>query len=213
MTDTIAPLLGEATVQELRETVHGRVLTSEDDAYTEAARIWNGAFDGRRPALIVQCTGVADVIAALGFARSNDLPLAVRGGLHSIAGFSTAEGGVVIDLSPMRGVRIDREAMSASVDGGATWAHFDHETPAYGLARPADSCPRPASPDSPWWGHRLADAQARPDLRQPLSAPMLSPPMVASCTRAVRERGSPLGLARRRRQLRGRHSVRVSVHP
>ena len=134
MTDTISPMLGEATVQELRETVHGRALTSEDDAYTEAAHIWNGAFDGCRPALVVQCTGVADVIAALAFARSNHLPLAVRGGGHSIAGFSTAEGGVVIDLSPMRGVRVHREAMTASVGGGATWADVDHETQAQGLA-------------------------------------------------------------------------------
>jgi len=134
MTDTLSPVLGEATVQELRETVHGQVLAPGDDGYTEAARIWNGSYDGRRPALVVRCSGVADVIAAVGFARSNHLALAVRGGGHSVAGFSTSDGGVVIDLSPMRGVRIDREAMTASVGGGATWADVDHETQVHGLA-------------------------------------------------------------------------------
>src|SRR5262245_6271826 len=134
MTETISPVLGEATVQELRETVRGRVLTERDDGYEEAARIWNGAHDGRTPALVVQCTGVADVTAALGFARSNRLPVAIRGGGHSIAGFSTCDGGLVVDLSPMRSVRVDRDAMIASIGGGATWGDVDHETQAHGLA-------------------------------------------------------------------------------
>src|SRR5262249_4771471 len=134
MTETISPVLGEATVQELRELVRGRVLTDGDDGYAEAARIWNGAHDDREPALIVQCTGVADVIAAIGFGRSNHLPLAVRGGGHSIAGFSTSDGGLVIDLSPMKAVRVDRDAMTVNVGGGATGADVDHETQAHGLA-------------------------------------------------------------------------------
>jgi FAD/FMN-containing dehydrogenase len=134
MTGTISPVLGEATVQELREAVRGTVLTDGDEGYAEAAQIWNGAHDGRRPALVVQCTGVADVVAAVGFARSNHLPLAVRGGGHSIAGFSTCDGGLVVDLSPMRSVRVDKGAMTVSVGGGATWADVDHETQAQGLA-------------------------------------------------------------------------------
>ena len=73
MSQTIAPVLGEATVQELREAVRGEVVTPADPGYAEACRIWNGAHDGRRPALVVRCTGAADVIAAVGFARSNDL--------------------------------------------------------------------------------------------------------------------------------------------
>ena len=73
MSQTIVPVLGEATVQELREAVRGEVLTPGDDGYDEACRVWNGAHDGRRPALVVRCTGAADVIAAVGFARSNDL--------------------------------------------------------------------------------------------------------------------------------------------
>src|SRR6185312_11006831 len=86
MTDTISPVLGEATVQELREALRGEVLTPADDGYAAACHVWNGAHDARRPALIARCTGAADVIAAVGFARSNDLPIAVRGGAHSIAG-------------------------------------------------------------------------------------------------------------------------------
>jgi FAD binding domain len=134
MSQTIAPVLGEATVQELREAVRGEIVTRSDDGYAEACRIWNGAHDGRRPALVVRCTGAADVIAAVGFARSNDLTIAVRGGGHSIAGFSTCDGGIVIDLSPMRGVRVDPVARRAAVDGGAVWADVDHETQTRGLA-------------------------------------------------------------------------------
>src|SRR5881227_2222062 len=107
MSSTITPVLGEATVQELREAVRGEVVTPNDDGYSEASRVWNGAHDGRRPALVVRCTDAADVIAAVGFARSNDLPIAVRGGGHSVAGFSTSDGGMVIDLSPIKTVRVD----------------------------------------------------------------------------------------------------------
>ena len=134
MSQTITRVLGEATVQELREAVRGEVLTPDDDGYAEARRIWNGAHDGRRPAVIVRCTGAADVIAAVGFARSNDLTIAVRGGGHSIAGFSTLDEGIVIDLSPMNSVRVDTEAQRATVGAGAVWADVDHEAQAHGLA-------------------------------------------------------------------------------
>ncbi len=134
MSQTIAPVLGEATVQELRESVRGEILTAQDEGYEEAARVWNGAHDGRQPALIVRCTGAADVAAAIGFARSNDLTIAVRGGGHSVAGFSTCDGGMVIDLAPMKNVRVDPDARRATVGGGAVWADVDHETQAYGLA-------------------------------------------------------------------------------
>jgi FAD/FMN-containing dehydrogenase len=100
----------------------------------ERCRIWNGAFDDRRPAAIVSCSGAADVIAAVGFARSNGLPLAVRGGGHSIPGFSTVDDGLVVDLSAMRDVRVDPVARRAEVGPGAIWADVDHETQAHGLA-------------------------------------------------------------------------------
>jgi FAD/FMN-containing dehydrogenase len=134
MSSTITPVLGEATVEELRETIHGRVLRRGDDGYEEACRIWNGAFDGRRPAVIVTASGAADVITAVGFARSNDLAIAVRGGGHSIAGFSSCDDGIVIDLSQMRSVRIDPNARRAYVGPGAVWGDVDHETQAHALA-------------------------------------------------------------------------------
>ena len=134
MSHTLAPVLGEATIQELRESVRGEVVTPLDDGYADARRIWNGAHDGHSPAVVVRCTGAADVIAAVGFARSNDLRIAVRGGGHSIAGFSTVDDGIVIDLSPMRGISVDPVSRRARVGGGAVWADLDHETQAYGLA-------------------------------------------------------------------------------
>ena len=134
MSQTIAPVLGEATVQELREAVRGEILTPADDGYAEAARVWNGAHDGRTPAVVVRCAGAADVAAAVGFARSNHLTIAVRGGGHSVAGFSTCDGGIVIDLSQMNGVHVDPARSRATVGGGAVWADVDHETQAHGLA-------------------------------------------------------------------------------
>ena len=134
MNGVMAPVLGEATVQELRESVRGEIIERGDEGYEEACKVWNGMFDDRRPALIVRCTGAADVIAAVGFARSQDLDISIRGGAHSTAGFSTNDGGMVIDLSPMRTVRVDPVARRATVGGGAVWSDVDHETQAHGLA-------------------------------------------------------------------------------
>src|SRR5437588_10144734 len=110
-------VLGEATVAELAETVRGEVIAPSDPRYDEARAIWNGAHDGR-PALIVRCTGVADVLRAVEFARSQDLEVAVRGGGHSIPGFSTSDGGSVIDLSAMQGIGVDPTAGTAPAQGG-----------------------------------------------------------------------------------------------
>jgi FAD/FMN-containing dehydrogenase len=134
MTEVLAPVLGEATVQELRDALRGELLLPGDEGYDEAKRIWNGAHDDRMPAAVARCTGVADVIAALGFARSHDLPVAVRGGGHSLPGLSTSDGGMVIDLSPMRNVRVDADARVAYVGPGAVWGDVDHEAQQFGLA-------------------------------------------------------------------------------
>ena len=134
MSETIAPILGEATIQELRESVRGEVIGRADPGFAEACAVWNGAHHGRRPALVVRCAGAADVIAAVGFARGNDLAIAVRGGGHSVAGFSTCDDGIVIDLGPMRDVRVDPVARVAQVGPGAVWADVDHETQAHALA-------------------------------------------------------------------------------
>src|SRR3954454_12213144 len=118
--------LGDATLNELEQGLRGQLVRPEDDAYDEARSVWNGAHD-RRPALIVRCAGVADVMRAVDFARSEDLSVAVRGGGHSIPGFSSVDGGVVIDLSAMRAVNVDPVGRTAVAQGGTTWADFDHE--------------------------------------------------------------------------------------
>ncbi len=130
---TITHTLGEATLGELEQGLRGRLIRPGGEGYDEARGIWNGAHD-RRPALIVRCAGVADVMRAVDFARSENLAVAVRGGGHSLPGFSTVDGGVVIDLSGMTAVRVDPAARTAVAQGGATWADFDHETQAFGLA-------------------------------------------------------------------------------
>jgi FAD/FMN-containing dehydrogenase len=132
-TQAIHPPLGEATLTELEQGLRGTLIRPGDESYDEARAIWNGAHDGH-PALIVRCAGVADVMRAVDFARSESLPVAVRGGGHSIPGFSTCDGGVVIDLSDMRAVRVSPEGRTAVAEGGATWADFDHETQRFGLA-------------------------------------------------------------------------------
>src|SRR3954470_22766051 len=130
---TIPHGLGEATLAELEQGLRGQLIRPGDEGYDEARAIWNGAHD-RHPAVIVRCAGVADVMRAVDFARSEDLPVAVRGGGHSLPGFSTTDGGVVIDLSAMKSVRVDPERRTAAAEGGATWADLDHETQAFGLA-------------------------------------------------------------------------------
>ena len=125
--------LGEATLAEFEQGLSGRLIRPDDDGYDEARSIWNGAHD-KRPAMIVRCGGVADVMRAVDFARSENLLVAVRGGSHSIPGFSTVDGGMVIDLSAMRAVHVDPVSRTATAQGGATWADFDHETQAFGLA-------------------------------------------------------------------------------
>ena len=129
----MATILGDGTLQELREAIHGEVIGPADHQYDSARVAWNGMID-KRPGLIVRCSGVSDVIAAVQFARSQGLEIAIRGGGHSLPGFSTTDGGVVIDLSPMRGVRVDRASRRVLVEGGATWADVDQATQAHGLA-------------------------------------------------------------------------------
>lgn len=128
------PLKDEA-IQQLRSQVRGTVVLPGEGGYDQARKIWNGIID-RKPAMIVQCSGTADVMAAVNFARENKLPLAVRGGGHNVAGNSLCDDGVVIDLSPMRRVRIDPVNNTARVDGGAKLGDVDHEAQAFGLAVP-----------------------------------------------------------------------------
>ncbi|HEY3561767.1 MAG TPA: FAD-binding oxidoreductase [Kribbella sp.] len=125
--------LGEATLGELAEGLRGELIRPTDPSYDDARSIWNAAHD-KSPALIVRCKGPADVIRAVEFARSEGLTLAVRGGGHSIPGFSTTDGGLVIDLSPMNAVRIDPDRRRIVAQGGCVWGDVDAEAQAFGLA-------------------------------------------------------------------------------
>jgi FAD/FMN-containing dehydrogenase len=127
------PSLDEATIQDFRAGLRGQVILPGDADYDNARKVWNGMID-RRPALIARCDGVGDVSKAIRFARDQHLLLAVRGGGHNVAGAGTCDGGLVIDLSPMKAVRVDSERRTARVEAGATWKEFDEETQKYGLA-------------------------------------------------------------------------------
>lgn len=111
----------------------GRLISADDADYDVARAIWNGAID-RRPRLIARCIGATDVVAAVRHARDHDLEIAIRGGGHNVAGTAVCDDGIVIDLSAMRGVRVDPAARRAWVQGGALWGDVDHETQAFGLA-------------------------------------------------------------------------------
>jgi hypothetical protein len=125
--------LDETAVGELEGSFRGQLVRSGDADYDEHRAIWNGSID-RFPALIARCAGVADVIAAVGFARRAGLTVAVRGGGHSFPGLSVCDGGLVIDLSLMKGIRVDPEARTARVQAGVLWGELDRETQAFGLA-------------------------------------------------------------------------------
>jgi FAD/FMN-containing dehydrogenase len=122
-----------STVQELRAEVRGQLVAPDDPEYDEARAVYNAMID-RRPAVVVRAANVADVVAAVGHARENDLPVAVRGGGHSVPGFGTVDDGVVIDLSGMREVTVDAGARTARAQGGTTWGVFNDATNAHGLA-------------------------------------------------------------------------------
>ncbi|MFJ3233891.1 FAD-binding oxidoreductase [Streptomyces sp. NPDC086787] len=131
--ETARGALADDTVNELAAGLRGSVVRPGDDDYDRARAVWNAAHD-RFPALIVRCAGTADVLRAVEFARDRDLLVAVRGGAHSIAGFSTCDDGIVIDLSPMRGALVDPERRRVVAQAGMTWRDLDHETQAFGLA-------------------------------------------------------------------------------
>jgi FAD/FMN-containing dehydrogenase len=140
MATSIATLHGgrtsidDAAIEQLRTAMRGDVLKPGDPGYAEKP-IFN-AMHLRRPALIVRCAGTADVIDAVRFARQHGLVVAVRGGGHSVAGHSSCDGGMVIDLTRMRGVEVDPDARIARVQGGALWGDVDRETQAFGLVVP-----------------------------------------------------------------------------
>ncbi|HEX5166804.1 MAG TPA: FAD-binding oxidoreductase [Thermomicrobiales bacterium] len=133
--ETTRPGLTAQVIESLSASHRGELLQPGDPAYDDAREVHNGLID-RRPALIARCTGVADVISAVNVARDNNLVLSIRGGGHNVAGNAVNDGGIVIDLSRMRGVRVDLKAGTVRAEGGATWGDVDHETQMFGLAVP-----------------------------------------------------------------------------
>jgi FAD/FMN-containing dehydrogenase len=121
------------TVETFKTSLRGELLRPGDTDYDEARKVWNGMID-KRPGLIARCTGVADVISAVDFARTHQLLVSVRGGGHNIPGNAVCNGGLMIDLARMRSVRVDPVRRTARAEGGVTWGEFDHETQAFGLA-------------------------------------------------------------------------------
>ena len=126
--------IDDAAIEQLRSTIRGNVVKPGDPGYADKP-IYN-AMHQRRPAIIVRCTGTADVVDAVKFARQHELLVAVRGGGHSVAGHSACDNGLVIDLTRMRGVDVDPQVRTARVQGGALWGDLDRETQAFGLIVP-----------------------------------------------------------------------------
>ena len=123
------------SITDFKAKLRGTLIQPGDSDYDAVRVVWNGMID-RRPSLIARCHGAADVIASVDFARSHGLLVAVRGGGHNVAGYAVCDGGLMIDLSLMRAIRVDPQAQRAWVQGGATWGDVDHETTAFGLATP-----------------------------------------------------------------------------
>jgi len=125
--------MDQQTVSALKEQIRGDVITPDDERYKDARKVYNAMID-KRPAVIIRCADVADVITAVKAAGKENLPVAIRGGSHSVPGFGTADNAVVVDLGRMRGVRVDPLSRTVWAEGGCTWGDFNHATHAFGLA-------------------------------------------------------------------------------
>lgn len=132
--------LDDASIRDFRANVRGKVLLPGETGYDQARKVWNGMID-RHPAIIAQCTGASDVIQSILFAKLNNLTLAVRGGGHSASGNAVCERGLMIDLSPMKGIRVDPLHRTARAEPGVLLSEFDRECQAFGLATTAGVVP------------------------------------------------------------------------
>ena len=203
-----------AKLDDLRALVRGSVIGPDDDGYDEARVVYNAMID-RRPAAVVRVANAGDVMAAVDFARENGLDLSVRGGGHSVPGFGTCDGGVVIDLSGMRGVRVDPATSTARAEGGATWGDFNAATYAFGLATTGGIISTTGVGGLTLGGgigyltRGFGLSLRQPDLGR-CGDRRRTVLQVAS---ERRERRPLLGAARWRRQLRCRHVVRVPAAP
>ena len=129
-------MIDQATIEEFKASLRGQLIQPSDEDYKEACKIYNAMID-RRPGMIARCADVADVMAAVNFARENNTLVAIRGGGHNGPGLGTCDEGLVIDLSPIKYTRVDPQARTVQVGGGCTWGDVDHATHAFGLATPS----------------------------------------------------------------------------
>ncbi len=132
-------VLNETVVGELRESLRGELLCPNEAGYDDARSLWNAMFD-KRPALIVRCAEASDIISAVNFARTHSIPIAVRGGGHNVSGSGACEGGLMLDMTRMKSVRVDAASRTARAEPGLTWGEFDRETQAFGLATTGGIC-------------------------------------------------------------------------
>src|SRR5438874_11044216 len=121
------------SIDDLSKTFGGQLLRPGDGGYDDARRVHNGLID-KHPAIIARCFGTADIVDAVNLGRSLGLEIAVRGGGHNVGGFATTDKGLMIDLSPMKGIYVDVKARKSRAQGGVTWAEFNRETQLHGLA-------------------------------------------------------------------------------
>jgi FAD/FMN-containing dehydrogenase len=128
--------VGNINFQSLRTNLRGALIEPADPGYDAVRKVYNGMID-RRPAAIARCADAADVMAAVNFGRDNGLRIAIRGGGHNAGGLGICDDGLVIDLSPMKGIRVDPKARTVQVQGGCVWGDVDHATHAFGMATPS----------------------------------------------------------------------------
>jgi hypothetical protein len=133
--DRADSVIREKVLKEFERSVQGKIVRPGDEGYEAARKVWNGMID-RHPSLVLYCAGVEDVRRAVDFAGTNNLLVAVRSGGHNVAGNAVCDGGLVIDLSGMKGTEVDRQSLVARVRAGLTWGEFDRATQTYGLATP-----------------------------------------------------------------------------
>ena len=203
--------LQEDTIRKFKESLRGELILSDDTGYDDARSIWNAMID-RRPALIVRCLGVADVVTCVNFAREHGLILSIKGGGHNIAGLAVCEGGLMLDMSRMRGVWVDPTTRTARAQAGCLLGDVDRETQVHGLACGARL----------YLEHRYCRPYVRRRVRLPHAPVWLDqrqPPIDGGGHRgrprpARKREGKPrfiLGPLRRRRQLRSRDQLRVQA--
>ena len=152
--------LGSDTIAAFRQTLRGNLCVAGEAGYDEARTIWNAMID-RHPGAVVRCRGAADIVRAVRFAREHGLLLAVRGGGHNIAGNAVCEGGLLIDLSPMRSVRVDPARRIARVEPGARLANSTRRPRLSDLPLHWVSTRPLVWRDYPWWRIRVAQPQVR----------------------------------------------------